>query len=279
MCDGTYANPNAAAKAVGIPPSTVRANYKQMLAIRAEPSEYKPQPVGAPSTLTRTEEARLVQYIADCQAADAPISLHEVKEAALQILRARDRQATFDTDDGLPSDAWWKGLKRRNPDLARRLPNQASAGHLRAETKETITECMEKFKAAKGSISDENTWTMDEFFLKAGKGGANPKVIVLRSRAAVRRLLSSAGSRHVSVINCCSAAGVALPSGLLLTGKENFTLDNLGPHSVILGRTSKHSACKMRLSFSHSGFRLVFCLPRLRLDEWKIDLGLGPMVS
>jgi hypothetical protein len=67
--------------------------------------------VGAPTTLTLTEEARLMQYIADCQAADAPIGLHEVKEAALQILRARDPQATFNTDDGLPSDAWWRGLK------------------------------------------------------------------------------------------------------------------------------------------------------------------------
>lgn len=213
-----------------------------MLKLGAKPEEYKPGKVGAPTTLTETEELRLLQYIADCQAANAPTGLDEIKQAALDILRLRNAQATFETDDALPGSGWWKRFKIRHPEIVRRTPNQASAGHLRAETKECITNCLDKFKAAKGSIPDGRTYTMDEFFLKAGKGGANPKVFVLRSPYAVRRLLSSAGSRHVSVINCVSAAGIALPSGLLLTGKENFILDQLGEHSVIIGRTSKSYA-------------------------------------
>jgi hypothetical protein len=227
------------AKETGIPASTLRDYDKLMKETGTTPETVEIPSLGHPTLLPQDVERRFVKYLDDCHVANAALTRDLAGETLLELLRATTNHQFFGTPQGLPSQHWWEGFFRRHPQLSERLPNQLSAASLRAERPDIILGFFTRYQRARGNIRDERVFTMDEFFLKQGKKSGKRKVLALRSRSALRTMASTADSRHISCINTICGNGTALKTAVLFSGVEKFTLEELGPHCIKLGKTSR----------------------------------------
>lgn len=114
------------ARSMNIPESTLRGAVKNGVSER----------MGRPPLLLAHEEARLYQAIVDRANSNLTMTKHVAGVIASEILRLRD--VGFATDDGLPSDGWWRGFLTRHSDISFRSGSRLKAAYFCAFSVDTV---------------------------------------------------------------------------------------------------------------------------------------------
>ena len=152
---GLYSSQRAAAKAYGVPESTLRNRLKG--ATNSALSHQHQQ------RLTPTQEDFLVDWILDEDARACPPSHARAREMANRILR-------MNGDDQPVGMLWISHLLRRQPRIASVVGRKLEAQRADAATPEQIRAFLEHYKQIKQrlNIRTENTYNMDETGLALG---------------------------------------------------------------------------------------------------------------
>lgn len=82
---------------------------------------------GPATTLTKDEEAALVEYDKDVCSKGFPMTKRICKAYAWAIARRSGKHLSFNGEKG-PSEKWWSGFRKRNPNLALRKADSIDRG-------------------------------------------------------------------------------------------------------------------------------------------------------
>ncbi|KAI8487400.1 hypothetical protein Bbelb_348690 [Branchiostoma belcheri] len=171
--------------------------------------------MGRPSVLTREEEEALVEYSKYLAERGFPLTVRVLKALAHQIelKRANSLGESSKFSEAGPGKRWWRGFRRRHPELSLRSPDQLDKERAMFATERVVFEYFLLLDdvLTKANAKDKNP----HLIYNADETGVDlsakvSKVIVPRGskRSPSRR----AGSRdHVSVLMCVSAAGQTVP--------------------------------------------------------------------
>lgn len=102
----------------GVPRTTLSDRVKGKIGIEAK--------MGANTVLKPEDEISLVHYIEYMAQRGFPLSVSQVKGFAWCIAKEHPNERIF-RESG-PSEKWWRGFKKRHPDIALRRPDQLDRG-------------------------------------------------------------------------------------------------------------------------------------------------------
>ncbi|XP_019628182.1 PREDICTED: uncharacterized protein LOC109472769 [Branchiostoma belcheri] len=196
----------ALSKKHGIPESTVRDRIK---------GRSRDDTVGRPTILTDDEEQALVVYAKYLAAKGFPLTVRAMKalahEIELKASKARSEPSKF-TESG-PGQKWWRGFRRRHPDLTLRSPDQLDRERASFSGPGVVFDHFERMEQVltENKIKDKKPhliYNVDETGVELSVKVS--KVIVPRGskRSPSRR---AGGRDHISVLVCVSAAGQTIP--------------------------------------------------------------------
>lgn len=148
----------------------------------------------------------------------------------------------------VPSEMWWRRLKRRHPDFSLRTPESTSVLRHQGMTRGRIN----KFFATLHEVYSENQlhykpgsiWKMNETGITMShKPG---KIIAKRG---VKTIHGKAGSREMLTVDACAnASGTAIPPHCIMPGKTRRALQGYGIEN--LPRESQLKEAKFSVSES-----------------------------
>jgi hypothetical protein len=185
------------ARAMGIPESTLRGVVRKGVA----------EKMGRKPLLLPHEEARLYQAMIDRAIANMPMPKYVAGVIASEIIRLRD--VGFATEDGLPSDGWWRLFLDRHTDISFRAGSRLKAGYFLAFNTETV----EQFFALVERLM--TTYNFPPECMVNGDESQVPtrsgeKLLAPKFFRRVRALDVDKHA-HVSILPFITAAGQALP--------------------------------------------------------------------
>jgi len=209
---------------------------------------------GRPSVLTPEDEEALVGYAKYMSDRGFPLTVRVTKALAqqIEIKRAKGRGESPRFKEAGPGKKWWRGFKRRHPDISLRSPDQLDKERALMATPGVI---FEYFLMLEDKLTEANAKNKNPHVIyNADETGVDlsakiSKVIVPRGekRSPSRRV----GSRdHVSALVCVSAAGQTVPPMIVFSkGFPGGAYTEGGPANAIYG-------------FSDSGFIDEFLFER-----------------
>ena len=132
--------------------------------------------------------------------------------------------------DNIPGVDWFRGFKKRHPDLSERLPEQLPASRARSLTKdvkdkwfklldETLTELDLKDKPHLIYNVDESGLPLDPSRLK---------IICKKGLKRLYRIIGGSGRDSITVQGCASAAGDIMPPYIVYSGKNLYQAWTVG---------------------------------------------------
>jgi len=202
---GIYRSQRAAAKAYGIPPSTLRDRINGATN-SAISHQYQQR-------LIPQQEDFLVQWILEEEARGYPPSHARVREMANRILRINGESNPI-------GQAWIPGFIRRNPRVASIVGKRLEAPRAEAATPEQIRAFLELFEATRIrlNIRLEDIYNMDETGIALGVC-TNSRVLgdARKKKAYVK---SPENREWVSIIESISADGRKLQCLVIFKGKN-----------------------------------------------------------
>ncbi|XP_035682618.1 tigger transposable element-derived protein 6-like [Branchiostoma floridae] len=209
---------------------------------------------GRPSVLTPEDEEALVGYAKYMSDRGFPLTVRVTKALAqqIEIKRAKGRGESPRFKEAGPGKKWWRGFKRRHPDISLRSPDQLDKERALMATPGVI---FEYFLMLEDKLTEANAKNKNPHVIyNADETGVDlsakiSKVIVTRGekKSPSRRV----GSRdHVSALVCVSAAGQTVPPMIVFSkGFPGGAYTEGGPANAIYG-------------FSDSGFIDEFLFER-----------------
>ena len=163
-----------------------------------------------------------------------------VVEAIASELARRD---TGNKDTKL-GHGWWRGFRRRNPDLAVRSPRSLEEGRAKNTSPETLEQfynLLEKTIADNG-IEAATLWNVDE---KGFSPDPKPRKVVASKTARTVNQQHRKSHDHITANICINAAGNHLPPQLIYNRKTlATTLTSNGPPSSIFCTSTNGSMDK-----------------------------------
>eukprot|EP00058_Branchiostoma_floridae_P021203 XP_002606693.1 hypothetical protein BRAFLDRAFT_72540 [Branchiostoma floridae] len=216
---------------------------------------------GRPSVLTPEDEEALVGYAKYMSDRGFPLTVRVTKALAqqIEIKRAKGRGESPRFKEAGPGKKWWRGFKRRHPDISLRSPDQLDKERALMATPGVI---FEYFLMLEDKLTEANAKNKNPHVIyNADETGVDlsakiSKVIVPRGekRSPSRRV----GSRdHVSALVCVSAAGQTVPPMIVFSkGFPGGAYTEGGPANALYG-------------FSDSGFIDEFLFERQKETEKK----------
>eukprot|EP00117_Sycon_ciliatum_P049653 scpid85942/ scgid35164/ Tigger transposable element-derived protein 1 len=136
---------------------------------------------------------------------------------------------------------WWKGFKRRHPELCTRAPRSLDVGRARNASEATLTQFYDLLQTTceKHGVDTNSIWNVDE-------KGFNPDPAPRRVVASRRQRNLSQQHRksqdHITANICVSAAGNHLPPQIIYNRKQLSTsLTSNGPPGTIYSTSANGS--------------------------------------
>ncbi|XP_066279931.1 uncharacterized protein [Branchiostoma lanceolatum] len=171
--------------------------------------------MGRPSVLTEEEETALCEYAKYLADRGFPLTVRVIKALAhqIEIKQAKARGSSSKFKETGPGKKWWRGFRRRHPDLSLRSPDQLDKERAMFATQKVV---IDYFMLLEDVLTEANAKDRNPHVIyNADETGVDlsakvSKVIVPRwaKRSPSRR----GGSRdHVSALICVSAAGQTVP--------------------------------------------------------------------
>jgi len=176
---------------------------------------------GRPTRLAFEHEKRLVDYAGNRASLGIGFGRRPFLQYAKQF--AEKHGATF--VQGLPTDRWWAGMRRRHPELRLRQPEgTASVRH----------KCMDPVKVAnyfrviqqvteENKLSPASVWNMDETGVQLEH---KPGKVVARKGTKYLHSTTSGNRETITVIAAVNAAGVSIPPHFIVKGKTRRSLQS-----------------------------------------------------
>ena len=166
---------------------------------------------GRPTSLSKEEEMALVHYIKYMHKIRFPVDRTQIINIAWAIdLRRNDETRVFKQSG--PSLKWWRGFKKRHPELSLRKTELIDRGRYDNATEDVINEYFDVLEETLGNSDLTNkphmVFNCDEASLALNK--SSRKVLVPRNSKHCHTI-ATASSQHVSILCCASAAGQIIP--------------------------------------------------------------------
>jgi hypothetical protein len=208
-----------AAKTSRVPESTLRDYLKRPDCLTSPPIS------GRPTILTPGDEAKLEFYMLECEAAFCPLTKDVASTLVKRISEERNKVRValglkpryFDTETGLPSEAWWRGFFKRKPRLAWRKPSRHSAAQIRAGNIPAVRAYVERVRERVRETGAKLLINIDELDLRQSQVKA--KVIGRRGDQQVNALKPGGYSEHVTLVSAVRSDGEMLPPFFVFKGK------------------------------------------------------------
>jgi hypothetical protein len=202
---GVYTSQRAAAKAYGVPRTTLQDRLKGATN-RATSHQHQQR-------LSPEQEEFLVQWILDEDARACPPSHARAREMAILILRMNGDQNPL-------GKKWLLQFIQRNPRVASIVGKKIDAQRAETATPEQVREFLERFERTRlrFNIPMEAVYNMDETSVALGLC-TNSRV--LASSLEKNAYVKSPGDREwVSIIECVSATGKRLRCAIIFKGNH-----------------------------------------------------------
>ena len=178
---------------------------------------------GRKTKLSNEQEKKLVDYA--CNRAKMGTGFR--KQQFLRYSNAYAKKYDITFKNGLPSDKWWRGMRRRHKNLSMRKPEPtASIRH----------QCMNNYKVAKyfyaldqelksKNIHNKPTriWNMDEVGIQLDY---TPDKVIAETGSKYVQCSTSGNKETITVVACINANGDSLPPHLIVKGKTHRTLQS-----------------------------------------------------
>jgi hypothetical protein len=175
--------------------------------------------------LSKDEEEQLCREIREAQRALHPMKKSDVMERACQL-----RQQRLGEVCSLPSEMWWRKLKKRQPTLALRKEKPTQLARLRAEEQSDVEKWQQEkieFLQREG-IPPTHVFNMDETGIRFDESSG--KFVVFKEEGPPR-VVQEKQKGHIALVACVSAAGKLLPPYLIYslppTKRAEFTFRNV----------------------------------------------------
>lgn len=213
---GKYANPHAAAQALGISTSTMnrRANGGLSRQEANEPNQF----------LTAGEETALTQWITQTTASGYPVRHSLLRDIALEIKRERtttinDKSETLVVYTPTGKE-WSQRFLHRHPQLKTIIVRSIEASRLKETTSEIVGKFFEIFKKTiqEEGILNENIYNMDESGNSIGTIQA--ACAIIDSSVPMVYYAEPDRQEWVTTVECISAEGNSIPPLVIFTGEN-----------------------------------------------------------
>lgn len=173
--------------------------------------------MGVQTALTTEEESALVNYIDYMANRGFPLSIPQVLGFAWYIAKEKGKGDSFQKTG--PSRKWWRGFKRRHPNLGLRRPDALDRGRASMGNVNSLRDYFELLKETLDSngLTDKPTqiYNCDEAALYLNKSAGQKVVVPTRFKHA--HSVSVATNEHISVHCCASAAGSTIPPMIIFS--------------------------------------------------------------
>ena len=124
--------------------------------------------VGHPTKLTPEEESSLKKYIFYMASHAFPLSIKQIKGFAWPILIRSGHEKQF--KEGGPTEKWWRGFKKRHPDLSLRTLNSLDRGQSRMANENVVKN---HFNTLKKTLQENGLLDNAEKIFNVDESGIN----------------------------------------------------------------------------------------------------------
>ena len=138
--------------------------------------------VGHPTILTPEEESSLKNYIFYMASHAFPLNIKQIKGFAWALLIRSGREKQF--KERGPTEKWWRGFKKRHPELSLRTPDSLDRGRSRMANENVVKS---HFNTLKKTLQENGLLDNAEKIFNVDESGINMelrqgKVIVKRAQ-------------------------------------------------------------------------------------------------
>ena len=207
-------------KKYGIPTTTL-FDYKHSKSIVGVSKK------GRALSIPKEVEDKIVAVILDCAEKGFPMTKRMVLERVGRLCY----QAGFKTQfrNFTPSEKYWRGLKKRHPELVIRSPECCTHKRLKALTREKMDAYFDELHQLirDNNLHPSDIWNMDETNLQFTH--KPQKVIAKRGQ---RQLYSrtSDSKESVTIVACINANGDKMPAMCICKGKSRKAVESFFVH-------------------------------------------------
>ena len=199
-----------ASKTYNVPRMTLSDRVKGKVAMDAQ--------MGASTVLTSKDEISLVNYIEYMAQRGFPLSVSQVIGFAWCIAKEHPGARVF--NESGPTEKWWRGFKKRQPEVSLKRPDPLDRGRAAMGNVETMRDDLKLLKSTleTNDLKDkpERLYNCDEAGLSLKKSSGQRVVVPKRFKHA--HSISIATSEHISVHCCVNTEGESLPPMLIFSG-------------------------------------------------------------
>lgn len=220
---------NAAAKAFGIPQSTLKRRLKS--------HNFSKGSMGKPSLLGTENEKKVVTHITKLQSRGFTPSRDSVRSMAYYLAESLKLKHNFNHELMKAGYDWLSSFLTRNPELSIRQSEGVSIARAKGLNKKTV----DNYFQLLGKVITENNlfdkpghvFNMDETGLQLNNKPG--KVIAIKGSKNVTTVTSGEKGETISVLACVSGEGTFLPPFCIMKGKnvkQEFS-DGMPPGSEV----------------------------------------------
>ena len=234
-----YKSVYAAAQALKVSETTLRAQWKQTRLTRVEANEAK-------QLLSGAEEAALAGYVKELSRNGYPPTYATVQEMAAEIQRRRVAKLNFEEGMELVQyppigEDWPRRFIERHPNLTAMYSRRIDASRLKEASAETITRWLESAREViqECNIRSKNIYNMDETGFAIG---SIKRRRIITDRRMHQKFQAQPGRQEwVTAIECICGDGSTVNPLIIFKG-ENVMSDWILPAKKHLKRMWKFSA-------------------------------------
>ena len=186
---------------------------------------------GRPTCLPKELEDEIVDKVIQGSKAGFPLTKRQFLLKVGHLAKKRNLQTQF--KDNMPSEEYWRCLKRRRPDLTIRSPETCAANRMRGMNPVVVNDyfnSLEEFMARHElHLKPECVWNADETGVQFSPAAAK----IIAQRGEKQLLARSANSRDsVTTLVCINAAGRANPPLFVVKGKTFQSVRSFATHDA-----------------------------------------------
>lgn len=205
---------NAAAKAFGIPPTTLKRRLKS--------NYFSKGSMGKPSLLGRENEKKIVAHIKKLQSRGFTPTRDSVRSMAYNLAETLNLKHNFNSETKQAGYDWLTSFLARNSELSIRQSEGVSIARAKGLNKKVVANY---FKLLGDVLKDNglfdkpgHVFNMDETGLQLNNKPG--KVIAIKGSKNVTSVTSGEKGETISVLACVSGEGTFLPPVSIMKGKN-----------------------------------------------------------